>query len=61
MSSFAGTEKGESMQMNRIEHDLKAEAMLEVCLRCEWCSEPSYCVKLAEWIVKKKEELREQT
>ena len=49
------------MQMNRWEHDLKAEAMLELCLRCEGCSEPSYCVKLAEWIVKKKEELRGQT
>ena len=49
------------MQMNRMEHDLKAEAVLEVCLRCEGCSEPSYCVKLAEWIVKKKQELRGQT
>ena len=46
------------MQMNRLEHDLKAEAMLEVCLRCEECSEPSYCVKLAERIVEMKEELR---
>ena len=30
------------MQMNRLEHDLKAEAVLEVCLRCEGCSEPSW-------------------
>lgn len=48
------------MQMNRLEHDPKAEAVLEVCLRCEECSEPSYCVKLAEWIVKKKEEMRDE-
>lgn len=48
------------MQMNRLEHDLKAKAMLEVCLWCEGCSEPSYCVKLAEWIVKKKEEIRDE-
>lgn len=61
MMTFAAAEKGEAMQMNRLEHDLKAEAMLEVCLQCEGCSEPSCCVKLAEWIVKKKEELRGQT
>lgn len=48
------------MQTNRMEHDLWAEAALEVCLRCEGCSEPSYCVKLAEWIVKKKEEIRDE-
>lgn len=46
------------MQMNRLEHELKAEAMLELCLRCEGCSEPSYCAKLAEWIAEMKEELR---
>lgn len=48
------------MQMNRMEHDLKAEAMLELCLRCEGCSEPSGCVRLAEWIIKKKKELRNE-
>lgn len=46
--------------MNWWEHDLKAEAILELCLRCEGCSEPSSCVKLAEWIVKKKEEIRRE-
>ena len=43
------------MQMNRLEHDWEAEAMLEVCLWCEGCSEPSYCAKLAEWLLKKEE------
>ena len=41
MKIFAVTGKGKTMQMNRLEHDLKAEAMLEVCLQCEGCSEPS--------------------
>lgn len=54
------SEKGKTMQMNHWEHDLKAEAMLELCLRCEGCSEPSSCVKLAEWIVRKKEEIRHE-
>lgn len=48
------------MQMNRREYDLKAETMLELCLRCEGCAEPSSCVKLAEWIVKKKEAIRDE-
>ena len=60
MLTITKSEKGKPMQMNRLEHDLKAKAMLEVCLWCEGCSEPSYCVKLAEWIVKKKEEIRHE-
>ena len=59
---FAHTEKGERMQMNQMEHELWKMAAWIVC---PWCDERKCvgrgnCVQLAEWIVKKKEEIRDE-
>lgn len=46
------------MQMNRFEHDLWVECVLEVCADCwEDCQRPKDCVKLAERIVERKAEI----
>lgn len=49
------------MHMNRWEHDLWLVSIRTVCPYCtNECPGAENCVTLAEWIVKKKEEIRKE-
>lgn len=49
------------MRMNRWEHDLWLVSIRTVCPLCDTeCVGEQNCVTLAEWIVERKEQIREQ-
>ena len=50
------------MQMNQMEHEIWKMAAWIVCPLCDErkCVGRENCVQLAEWIVKKKEEIRDE-
>ena len=50
------------MQMNQMEHELWKMAAWIVCPWCDdrKCVGRGNCVQIAEWIVKKKEEIRDE-
>jgi hypothetical protein len=59
--TFAATEKGEPMRMNRGEHDVFLEIAPRLCQDCEDdCPGELSCAKLAKHIVEEKEAARDE-